>query len=126
MTRLIVYDSLTGNVKRFVEKLGYRSCRIEESLIVDEPFYLVTYTIGFGQVPLSTLRFLKENSPYLLAVASSGNRNWGDNFARAARVISEQFSVPVLHTFELSGTVDDVSRFLEEVERFEQPDSKLG
>ncbi|MBW5446970.1 class Ib ribonucleoside-diphosphate reductase assembly flavoprotein NrdI [Cohnella sp. CFH 77786] len=122
---MVVYDSLTGNVQRFVRKLGCRNVKLDESLRVHEPFVLVTYTIGNGQAPLSTLRFLQENSRYLIAVASSGNRNWGSNYARAAHVISTRFSVPVLHTFELAGTEEDVEQFLKEADRYGPSHSQM-
>lgn len=112
---LIVYDSLTGNVRRFVDKLGFPSIQLDESLVVDEPYYLVTYTIGFGQVPSKTTRFLEKNSRLMLGVAASGNRNWGDFYGRSGKMISDQYNTPLIHTFELAGTVDDVDIFKQEV-----------
>lgn len=41
----------------------------------------------------------------------------GDNFAKSADTISKQYQVPILHTFELSGTKRDVELFTQEVER---------
>jgi protein involved in ribonucleotide reduction len=114
---LVVYDSLTGNVRRFVDKLRVDSVQLEDSLIVGEPFYLVTYTIGFGQVPISTSRFLRLNGNRMLGVAASGNKNWGNNFAKSASIISSEFNVPIIHRFELAGTVDDVDVFMQEVGR---------
>jgi protein involved in ribonucleotide reduction len=114
---LIVYDSFTGNVNRFVRKLPYQSVQISDALIMRHPFILVTYTIGFGQVPKSTAEFLEKNHDYLLGVASSGNRNWADNFAKSADLISEKYNVPNLLKFELGGTESDVKKFVQEVER---------
>lgn len=114
---LIVYDSLTGNVDRFVKKTGYQTIKIYQDLHVNEPFILVTYTFGFGDVPQSTKTFLESNARLLMGVASSGNKNWGDNFARSAEVISKQFGVPIVLKFELSGTSKDVERFKQEVEK---------
>jgi protein involved in ribonucleotide reduction len=118
----IVYDSLTGNVERFARKLDgiYDTIRITDSLIVDEPFCLVTYTIGFGQVPESTSKFLLHNSNNLLGVASSGNKNWGDCFAKAGPTIASAYDVPLILQFELGGTVDNVDTFVQEVERLVQ------
>ena len=118
----IVYDSFTGNVERFVRKLDgiYDTVRITDSLIVDEPFCLVTYTIGFGQVPESTSNFLLHNSNNLLGVASSGNKNWGDFFAQAGPKIASAYDVPLMLQFELGGTVDNVDTFVQEVERLVQ------
>lgn len=115
---LVVFDSLTGNVKRFVSKLGFDTLKITDTLIVDQPYYLVTYTIGFGQVPKSTSRFLEKNGSLLLGVAASGNKNWGGSYAKSADLIAEQYNVPVVHKFELAGTVGDVEIFKQEVGRW--------
>lgn len=117
MKPLIVYDSMTGNVKRFVSKTGCRAIQIQENLKVEEPYILVTYTIGFGQIPPTTKEFLNRNSLFLLGVSASGNRNWGLTFCKAAETISKDFRVPIIHTFELSGTDEDVRLFREGVER---------
>ncbi len=114
---LVVYDSKTGNVKRFVRKLGLPALQIQDNLKVEEPFVLVTYTTGFGQVPERVSAFLQENHTRLCGVAASGNRNWGDKFARSADVIAERYEVPVIGKFELSGTLGDAERFKTEVSR---------
>ena len=114
---LVVFDSKTGNVKRFVQKLSLPSRQVCPDLLVQEPFVLVTHTTGFGQIPQTTLDFLEQNYFYLRGVASSGNRNWGENFARAAELISEKYNVPILLKFELSGTKKDVEVFKERMEQ---------
>ena len=114
---LVVYDSLTGNVARFVDKLQLPSVRISERLIINKPFVLVTYTTGFGEVPSSTLEFLKRNNQRLIGVAVSGNRNWGQFFARSGDIISNMYNVPLIHKFELHGTPQDVVTFKEGVQR---------
>jgi protein involved in ribonucleotide reduction len=108
---LIAYDSKTGNVRRFIEKLKLPAVQIEDTMILDEPFVLVTYTTGFGQVPAKVMSFLKRNHPRLKGVSASGNRNWGESFARSADRIAEMYGVPVLGKFELSGTQRDVDNF---------------
>lgn len=113
---LIAYYSLTGNVKRFIDKCGFIYVDITENQTLDEPFILVTNTTGFGQVPESVADFLKRNSENLVGVAASGNRNWGANFTKAADLISERYGVPIVHKFELSGTENDVKIFTERVE----------
>ncbi|MEF3301553.1 class Ib ribonucleoside-diphosphate reductase assembly flavoprotein NrdI [Paenibacillus sp. GYB003] len=112
---LIVYDSKTGNVKRFVGKLNMPAVPIESEMTVDEPFVLVTYTTGFGQAPEKTLSFLKRNYRRLVGVSASGNRNWGEGFARSADRIAAMYNVPILGKFELAGTSADVERFVREV-----------
>jgi len=116
MAMLVMYDSKTGNVQRFIGKLPIRAVRIEEDLTVDEPFVLVTYTTGFGQAPAKTASFLSRNARQLRGVAASGNRNWGTSFAGSADRIAEQYCVPVVGKFELSGTARDVEHFLKGVQ----------
>ena len=106
---LIVYASKTGNVARFVERLGVEALRIQSGTeVIQRPALLLTYTTGFGQAPVEVLRFVEANRPYLLGVAVSGNRNWGANFARAGEVLFERYGLVVVHRFELAGTARDV------------------
>ena len=109
---VIAYASKTGNVKRFVGKLNMPTVQIDDTTVLEEPFVLVTYTTGFGQVPDKVVSFLNRNHGKLVGVSASGNRNWGEGFARSADHISKQYGVPVINKFELSGTRQDVERFL--------------
>jgi len=110
---IIAFDSKTGNVRRFVQKLNMSTVEINEDLRIDEPFVIVTYTTGFGQVPPKVQAFLQHNASNLKGVAASGNRNWGQSFAKSADTISSEYGVPVISKFELSGTKRDVQRFVE-------------
>lgn len=112
---LIAYASKTGNVRRFINKLNLPAVPIDETETLDEPFVLVTYTTGFGQVPDNVVSFLERNASKMIGVSASGNRNWGDGFAKSADTISERYGVPVLYKFELSGTQRDVDNFKREV-----------
>lgn len=116
---LVVFDSRTGNVQRFMAKTGCRCLKIVDGLVVNEPFILVTYTTGFGKIPPSTGRFLESNLQYLRGVAASGNRNWGKTFCMAADLISNAYDVPMLLKFELSGTDRDVENFMLRVREIE-------
>lgn len=115
---LLVYRSMTGNVKRFVQSVIANDDRMKASpisseLIVNEPFILVTSTTGFGKPPSEVLSFLVKNAFFLKGVAASGNRNWGDHFAKSADEIARRYSVPVLLKFELAGQKADVESFLQ-------------
>ncbi|MCI1882676.1 MAG: class Ib ribonucleoside-diphosphate reductase assembly flavoprotein NrdI [Sporolactobacillus sp.] len=112
---LILYSSLTGNVRRFLKKTGLPHRPIDSVDQVAEPFILVTNTIGFGDAPEGVKRFLQKNGRFLRAVAASGNRNWGPNFARAADVVAAAYHVPILCKFELGGSAIDVKNFTERV-----------
>lgn len=118
---VIAYDSKTGNVKRFIQKLDADAecIQIDEEMSLDTPFVLVTYTTGFGQVPEKVQKFLARNHGQLQAVAASGNRNWGQCFAVSADRIASQYNVPVLYKFELSGTPSDVANFQERMNSLE-------
>ncbi|GLI90909.1 class Ib ribonucleoside-diphosphate reductase assembly flavoprotein NrdI [Bacillus subtilis] len=119
---LVVYDSKTGNVERFVKKLPTTVVKVSDDLVVNEPFVIVTYTTGFGNTPESTIRFLERNKTFLRGVSSSGNRVWGVNFAKSAFYIAKCFDVPIINQFELSGTTTDVEEFLTALERLERGD----
>lgn len=114
---LIVYDSMTGNVKRFISKLKLPAVQIQNQMTIDEPYVLITYTTGFGQIPEKVSSFLQKNSQHLVGVSASGNRNWGERFAKSADLISKAYNVPVISKFELSGTKSDVAYFEQEVSR---------
>ncbi|MFH4935572.1 MULTISPECIES: class Ib ribonucleoside-diphosphate reductase assembly flavoprotein NrdI [Staphylococcus] len=120
----VVYFSFSGNVRRFIKKteltnvmeITQNNC----SERIEEPFVLVTGTIGFGEVPQPVQTFLDVNDDLLKAVAASGNRNWGQNFAKAGRSISERYQVPLLLKFEVQGTADDINEFKDKVGNFNE------
>ena len=51
---------------------------------------------------------------------TSGNRNWGQNFAKAGRTISEEYHVPLLMKFEVQGSNKDVIEFKNKVGHFNE------
>lgn len=113
---LVVYASKTGNVRRFVQQIPLPRLEIitgEER--VEEPCILITYTTGIGQVPAEVERFARGHLGRIQGVAASGNRNWGSLFAAAADRLAEQYGLPVLHKFELSGSPKDVEKILKGV-----------
>lgn len=112
---VVYYESITGNIERFLRKAEVDATRIRDTQQVDETFVLVTNTIGFGRPPGNVSRFLEDYGHLLRGVAASGNRNWGAAYARAADDIAEKYDVPILLKFELSGTSEDVRTFTERV-----------
>lgn len=116
---LVAYDSLTGNVRRFTEKLPFERVKVTEDLQLDEPFIVVTYTVGFGQPPKIVNHFLERNHLYLKGVAASGNKNWGNCFAGSADVIAQKYCVPLLLKFEMAGTAEDVRLLAERVKKID-------
>ncbi|WP_437271889.1 class Ib ribonucleoside-diphosphate reductase assembly flavoprotein NrdI [Staphylococcus succinus] len=120
----VVYFSFSGNVRRFIKRAQVsNTLEITQNNCterIDEPFILVTGTIGFGEVPQPVQSFLDMNNDLIRAVAASGNRNWGQNFAKAGRSISERYNVPLLMKFEVQGTLDDISEFKDKVGHFNE------
>lgn len=133
---LITYFSSTSeNTRRFVEKLNLPAERIplrrkEGELTVHEPYVLIVPTYGGGAgmtgdlsrpVPKQVIRFLNNphNRKLLRGVISSGNLNFGSDFAKAGDIISAKCGVPYLYRFELMGNDHDVRRVREGLQEFE-------
>lgn len=120
---IIYYDSKTGNVQRFMEKIKderpyWEIIKINPDLEAKEDGHFVTFTTKIGEVPETTAEFLKKNSKYIKSISSSGNMNWGVYFAVAADKIKEEYKIPVCMKFELSGTNREVKYFIDYVEKF--------
>lgn len=127
---VVFFSSVSGNTKRFVEKLNVRSKPLplktnDETIIVHEPYVLCLPTYGNprkegGHVPPQVVKFLniETNRKYLLGVIGAGNTNFSDKFCIAADIISQKCGVPVLYKFELMGTPEDVEKVNEGLEEF--------
>ena len=118
---MVYYSSASGNTHRFVERLNWRAHRIPMSLDAPFPslsdaFVLLCPTFADGQgrgaVPKPVIRFLNDPTQraHICGVIGSGNRNFGATYALAGRIISEKCKVPLLYTFELAGTDNDIAR----------------
>lgn len=110
----IVYFSLTGNCKKFLQ---YCEVPTENIIFLNDlkevnfKYILLTPTVGFGEVPLKVKKFLEKYSEKAVGVIASGNRNWGANFAIAADVINKEYNIPILMKFELLGNTKDIENF---------------
>jgi protein involved in ribonucleotide reduction len=129
MTKLVYFSSVSGNTRRFIDKLDVPAARIplhakEPALTVDEPFVLVTPTYGggdgHGAVPKQVIRFLNDekNRKLLRGVIAAGNTNFGSAYGLAGDIISAKCQVPNLYRFEVFGTPDDVRVVHEGLESF--------
>lgn len=102
----VIYYSITGNTKAFASR--FRSALPVEVFISTEvPFVIFTPTYNFGEIPEPVADFLHKNHSHLRGVVAFGNRNWGDNFAKAGDLISEKYNVPLIRKIELRGTDQD-------------------
>ena len=119
----VYYDSKTGNVQRFIDKIKkerpeWSFVKISGDMEILENGHLVTFTTNFGEIPDTTEKFLKNenNRKYIKSVSSSGNMNWGTLYGKAADNIQEKYGIPVLMKFELSGTHVQVEYFINSIE----------
>lgn len=119
----VYYDSKTGNVQRFIDKIKkerpeWSFVKISSDMEISENGHLVTFTTNFGEIPDTTENFLgnENNRKYIKSVSSSGNMNWGTLFGKAADKIEETYGIPVLMKFELSGTHVQVEYFINNIE----------
>lgn len=126
---IVYYSSASGNTQRFVERLGVDSIRLpicekDPAPVIGQSYVLVcpTYADGEGRgaVPKSVIKVLNhpENRGHLKGVIASGNRNFGEFFAQAGKIIANKCQVPVLYRFELSGTQHDVQAVQQGLEQF--------
>lgn len=109
----IWYDSLTGNVRHFVrlvtQSYPVPAHDLKSSQCPPRQLLLITYTFGNGAVPDSTKTFLQQNSSLMRGVVASGSYHWGDNFAKAADQISQQYNVPLIAKINKRGSQADVA-----------------
>jgi protein involved in ribonucleotide reduction len=129
MTNLVYFSSVSGNTKRFIEKLGRPAARIplharDDALRAEEPFVLVVPTYGggdgHGAVPKQVIRFLNDphNRALLRGVIAAGNTNFGSAYGLAGDIIAAKTGVPHLYRFEVFGTPDDVRAVDEGLDAF--------
>lgn len=105
---MIVYASRTGNVRSVVSKLTAESIELSEGLLLKEPYLLITYTDGLGDVPAKVKSFLEKNKNFCKGVVSSGNSNFGhNNFGAAGEKIAATYHVPLVRKLDLRGNQAD-------------------
>lgn len=110
---VVVYDSLTGQTKRFAQKLNEKIININDDVEINKVInsnliLLCTRTFNFGEIPKSTKNFLDKYSNKVMGVCVSGNKNWGTNYGRAGDLIEEIYHIPLILKFEASGLNEDV------------------
>ncbi len=66
-----------------------------------------------------TFLIIKVIKNFLVGVAGGGNRNFAELFVYTAKDIARDYHVPLLYSFEFSGTDEDVETFKKVVEEIE-------
>lgn len=116
---IVYFSNVSENTHRFVEKLGLPAHRLpvragDPALFVSEPYVLIVPTYGGGKeggaVPKQVIRFLNDenNRALIRGVIASGNTNFGATYCLAGDIVARKCGVPVLHRFEILGTMEDV------------------
>jgi len=119
----IVYLTVTGQTRRFVKKLDLPAYEIEPAnpfFEINDPYLLIvpTYDKEITEVVNDFLDY-KNNREYLQGVAGGGNRNFAELFVYTAKDIAREYNVPMLFSFEFSGTNEDVESFKKVVNELE-------
>lgn len=120
---LVVYDSLTGMGKSFANSLGYPTKEIQKvnENDLDNGCFLITRSMGFGNIPDSTLDFLDDFAEEfeVIGVAVTGSLNWGASYGGAGRKIEAIYDIPLVHKFEGRGYPKDKQLVLEYIRNHE-------
>lgn len=116
---IVVYDSMTGQVKRAAAKLGYPVCPIASYKHTDDSVvFLLTRSFGYGEVPSTTREFLKHFRDRVIGCAVSGSVNWGNNFGKAGVTIELEYGITCVTKFEASGFEHEISLIKRWIENY--------
>jgi protein involved in ribonucleotide reduction len=120
---LLVYMSITGNVRDFVERVGMDSYELNPAnpfKEVNEDYILIVPSyVGLIDDDASDFIDYKDNLKHLKGFASSGNLNFNDLYCVNAKFLSKKYKKPIIFTFEYFGTDKDVENFKREVGKIE-------
>ena len=121
----IVYLSVVGNTRKFVNKFDYDSFELKpNSPIVDinEPFIMILPTYEPEVVDIAyDFMYAGNNTNFCKGVCGGGNRNFGEKlYGYTARDFSKYFDVPLLMLFEFTGSINDVNKLKEIVQKIER------
>ena len=110
---LVSYYSLTGNIQKFLEKSSAKNILpiVTGQEIINENSLLITSSIAFGECPPYVLQFTKNNHKFIKGLIGSGNKNWGSLYCGAVKMLSTEYSIPILLQFELTGDIEDLVQF---------------
>lgn len=116
---LVVYYTLTGNVRRFVKRLDMDSLELSKSNLltqVNENYIVIapTYDDEITDI-ISEFIDYKNNKQYLIGFVGSGNLNFDNNYVFNAKDLSKKYNKRLIYSFEYSGTDTDIANFKKEV-----------
>lgn len=119
---LVVYLSLTGNTRRFIEKLNINSLELKHTnplVEVSEDYVVIipTYSDTISNIACDFIDY-KNNRNYLKGIIGGGEKNFGRNYIFSAKDVSRKYNTPLIFDFEKSGTNEDVENFYKEVDSY--------
>lgn len=110
----VVYFSLTGQTRKFVNKLEMDSLELTPTnpfIPVNEPYIVITPTYDKETTEiLNDFIETENNQSFLKGVAGGGNLNFAQLFVFTAKDLAKEYNVPLIHSFEFQGNEDDVSK----------------
>ena len=111
----IAYYSITGQTKRFVNKLGIDGYEITDAdpfFQMGRPFILIVPAYDDDMMdPVIDFLQYEDNAKNCVGVAGGGNRNFNTLYNHTAKDIASALNVPVVFQFEFNGTQKDVEKF---------------
>ena len=111
----LAYYSITGQTKRFVDKLGIDGYEITDAdpfYKMDRSFILIVPSYDDDMMdPVIDFLQYEDNAKNCVGVAGGGNRNFNTLYNHTAKDIAAALNVPVVFEFEFNGTTKDVENF---------------
>ena len=108
---IIVYKSISGNVKNFISKLPIESFEIDNDNIYDYnhngKFLLIVPTYDDFMME-DVFDFMEDNHEQCFGIIGSGNNNFGELYIFTAKNLSKKYDIPIVYDFENNGNKKDV------------------
>lgn len=116
---LLVYLSLTGNVRRFVNETKMKHVEIDFSnplIEVNEDFVVIVPSYD-NEITETMSEFIdyKNNKSFLKGISGSGSLNYNDKYCFNAKDLAVKYNKPLVYQFEFFGTSKDIEQFKKEV-----------
>lgn len=129
MLNIVYFSNVSNNTHRFVNSLEWTGhvYRIPIKGIFDytllNSYVLICPSYGdanHGHIPPQVKKFLNEeaNRKHCVGVIGAGNITFGEDFAKAANILSTKLHVPLLYKFELAGTENDREKVKQGLKEF--------
>ena len=125
----VVFVSITGQTRRFVQKLpetitSWEIDVINPFKIMQDAYLLVvpTYEREVIEVVDDFLQ-TEDNAQLCQGIFGGGNRNFAELFCFSAKDLSQEYNIPLLHMFEFQGSDYDVQMLIQEVNKLHEATS---